>query len=583
MGSPHHIAGSASRLFPEDKASAEYKALSVIAETLAHPQRTLLSAFIQHAVDREFASRFFLDEISGQKKATVSEFLVDWASLLRKVRPVASKDLEESLRRQIWRRDGGQCCISKVQLGKDNNEYPLFVYVLSPLLFHDGDMAQNGRLYNILAAYIGELQLQNLGSLEDRNIASSRPDLSDQLMLLSPRMYEHFANGRLSFESRPLEPTKDSAQYFMKVNDFIPVNQVEHFRFITLENKAVGLASLPNAQLFEVHHRFADALAWLEVLEHMKPTHHSPHNLKTPTMARSSAEVPSKKSWIQWYIQTVTQIFQSLWIHTPVFFRAFAYKRLASIATRLYGYTGSERIHRLPFNLYLRVGSSHWASKHQAEFESLRLVEKHTQVPAPRGIDAIQYSDSSFLLMTGLSGKGIGLMLATMTDEQVDAVVQDLKGYIAELRHIPNKTGSGFQICNALGGGILDWRIGDSQRKELRFQDETAFNKCLTHDLPLNEDAWKQISRPHSARHDIVFTHADLNLRNILVDRNGKISGIVDWECAGWFPEYWEYSKMHFTVRHTARWIADVVDQVFPGYRDELYVEDMLSSMAPSW
>ena len=33
-------------------------------------------------------------------------------------------------------------------------------------------------------------------------------------------------------------------------------------------------------------------------------------------------------------------------------------------------------------------------------------------------------------------------------------------------------------------------------------------------------------------KHDIVFTHADLNLRNILVDNDGKISGIVDWECA---------------------------------------------------
>jgi aminoglycoside phosphotransferase len=92
-----------------------------------------------------------------------------------------------------------------------------------------------------------------------------------------------------------------------------------------------------------------------------------------------------------------------------------------------------------------------------------------------------------------------------------------------------------------------------------------------------------QIAKSHGVKHDIVFTHADLNLRNILVDEMGKISGIVDWECAGWYPEYWEYTKMHFTVRSTTRWIADVVDQIFPAYRDELKVENMLSSMRPSW
>jgi hypothetical protein len=25
--------------------------------------------------------------------------------------------------------------------------------------------------------------------------------------------------------------------------------------------------------------------------------------------------------------------------------------------------------------------------------------------------------------------------------------------------------------------------------------------------------------------------------------RNGKIVGIVDWQFAEWYPEYWEYTK----------------------------------------
>ncbi|CAG8285396.1 unnamed protein product [Penicillium nalgiovense] len=86
-------------------------------------------------------------------------------------------------------------------------------------------------------------------------------------------------------------------------------------------------------------------------------------------------------------------------------------------------------------------------------------------------------------------------------------------------------------------------------------------------------------AKSHAVSHAIVFTHGDLNPRNILAE-NGKITGIVDWENAGFFPEYWEYTKMHYTIRHVIRWLADVVDQVFEDYRDELHVENMLSDLA---
>ncbi len=46
----------------------------------------------------------------------------------------------------------------------------------------------------------------------------------------------------------------------------------------------------------------------------------------------------------------------------------------------------------------------------------------------------------------------------------------------------------------------------------------------------------------------IFFSHADLYPANILVLKSPQgsqisISGIVDWEQAGWYPDYWEYCK----------------------------------------
>ncbi|KAF1997655.1 kinase-like protein [Amniculicola lignicola CBS 123094] len=501
MGSPYNISGSASKIFFQNKDSVEYKALSVIAELFAHPQRTLLSVFVQQAVDREVAAQFFFDEIAGQGRAAALEFLDDWIWLLKKVRPIVCTDLEESLRRNVWQRDGGRCCVSKAKNEQRHNGSLLLAYILPPSIFHDRDMINNSWAKN--------------------------PSL--------------------------LIETK--------------------FPLVMLKNEAVGLASLPNSELLGMHHRFAQALAHLEVSEYMKQASEDSAR-RTPV---------NRSSWNSWYPQALSGIARYIWTWIPAFLRVLAYKHLVGVSTGLYGNNGFKRTFRLPFNMYLRVAKDDWAPKHKAEVQTLRLVEKFTQIPAPRAIDTVQYFDSSFLLMSGLPGETIGRRIHIMTDEQLDSVAQDLKRYITELRQIPNKTGSGFKICNALGEGILDWRIPDSQRKELKFQNETQFNEYLVDDLPIDEDTRKLVSKAHGVEHNIVFTHADLNMRNILVDDNGKLSGIVDWECAGWYPEYWEFTKAHNQAQYTVRWTADVMDRVFLGYRDELKAEDMLCSMTPPW
>ncbi|KAF9070823.1 kinase-like domain-containing protein [Rhodocollybia butyracea] len=63
----------------------------------------------------------------------------------------------------------------------------------------------------------------------------------------------------------------------------------------------------------------------------------------------------------------------------------------------------------------------------------------------------------------------------------------------------------------------------------------------------------------------IRFTHGDLVPRNILVD-GSTITGIVDWSMAGFYPEFWEYCRMHEESEQSTGW-AKVLDIVFPGPR----------------
>ncbi len=71
----------------------------------------------------------------------------------------------------------------------------------------------------------------------------------------------------------------------------------------------------------------------------------------------------------------------------------------------------------------------------------------------------------------------------------------------------------------------------------------------------------------------IFFSHADLYPGNILVVKQGgqiSISGIVDWEQAGWYPDYWEYCKTMIVGCYDDEWkVQGWVDLAFqPSARD---------------
>jgi aminoglycoside phosphotransferase len=49
----------------------------------------------------------------------------------------------------------------------------------------------------------------------------------------------------------------------------------------------------------------------------------------------------------------------------------------------------------------------------------------------------------------------------------------------------------------------------------------------------------------------IIFTHGDFKAHNILVDDDGHLSGFLDCESAGWYPEYWGvYNSYEIWTRH---------------------------------
>jgi hypothetical protein len=67
------------------------------------------------------------------------------------------------------------------------------------------------------------------------------------------------------------------------------------------------------------------------------------------------------------------------------------------------------------------------------------------------------------------------------------------------------------------------------------------------------EDPWRDLLPDNGP---IVLTHGDLRPANIIVTAASpaRVVAIIDWEQAGWYPDYWEYCKAMFTTSYDGEW-----------------------------
>lgn len=96
------------------------------------------------------------------------------------------------------------------------------------------------------------------------------------------------------------------------------------------------------------------------------------------------------------------------------------------------------------------------------------------------------------------------------------------------------------------GGACRDIRVGSVKRFG-PFDDIAAFHDCVRAGIALEYvqgSFGAKVLQVHQRQYKICFTHGDLGVQNILV-RDAKVVALIDWECAGWYPGYWEYTRAH--------------------------------------
>lgn len=241
---------------------------------------------------------------------------------------------------------------------------------------------------------------------------------------------------------------------------------------------------------------------------------------------------------------------------------------------RLLFQQGNSRVHLLPNNMVVKYGPT----IRMEEAATLQFLNRHRpDVLAPHlygvriqhgpVLDKEGYTGSEALqtciFMSYIPGETLSSLLPTMDEAKMSSIAYEVKEQVDKLRSLAHE---GY-IGSVNRGACLDPLFGRSIPGPGPFESEEAMNEFLINDIYRDAyPSWKYRigGLMNGAKHEIYFTHGDLVPRNIII-KNGHLSGIVDWEMAGWYPAYWEFvrASMH---RGNDIWYEHVEKIVSPDY-----------------
>ncbi|KAF1842083.1 uncharacterized protein K460DRAFT_380032 [Cucurbitaria berberidis CBS 394.84] len=192
-------------------------------------------------------------------------------------------------------------------------------------------------------------------------------------------------------------------------------------------------------------------------------------------------------------------------------------------------------------------------------------LKDHPGIPKLYAMYRIASTGHVCLIMQRMPGESLAQLWPTLEESEKSDICAKLKEVFTSIRQIP---------APPLYGGVDNGRYhhylfySPDRDREIcgPFDSEDQFNAALVKRLRFE---WEHMKR-HSFRADFyernlgrtlaghkpMFSHSDLQRKNVVVHRDtsqGLRVSLVDWEEAGWFPDYWEY----FTALQGVLWDDD--------------------------
>ena len=201
------------------------------------------------------------------------------------------------------------------------------------------------------------------------------------------------------------------------------------------------------------------------------------------------------------------------------------------------------------------------------EAASMQFIRQLTSIPVPEIVRVHAQGRKAYVFMSYIPGSTLQDLWPTLSMEARQNITDQLKTFMDELRAVPSPSPCYF--------GSLETHICVDRRQltrlniggNRRISSEAEFNRFIMIDLwhTYPTEYCNMVLSMMRQDHRVVLTHGDFHPRNIMV-KDMVVTGIIDWECAGWYPEYWEYVKALTSVGPVVDWwryLSTIIDPYY--------------------
>lgn len=171
---------------------------------------------------------------------------------------------------------------------------------------------------------------------------------------------------------------------------------------------------------------------------------------------------------------------------------------------------------------------------------NMQFVYEHTSIPIPNvymvAIDP-DIPGQMCIVMDYIHGQRLDRIWPQLSIWSKLRVAWILRSYIRQQRRIKS---SSAPIPGSIGSDPRPYPEGtiDFLRQRGPFPNATELNTFLNSRSASYRGS--SVPREYEAPAQLVFTHADLNMRNVILGDDGRV-WLIDWDWSGYYPKSWEF------------------------------------------
>ncbi|OAX78156.1 hypothetical protein ACJ72_07538 [Emergomyces africanus] len=187
------------------------------------------------------------------------------------------------------------------------------------------------------------------------------------------------------------------------------------------------------------------------------------------------------------------------------------------------------------------------------EYTTIQYLAEHVpDIPAPKPHGLIRFGPFRVIFMSYIPDMTLAQAWSSLSPTDKVSIQQQLDDIFRRLRTLRQEDGN--ELGGVSGEGVKEYRVDECARwKDIttaREFSDLQFSACHHGSKTYIKFLRSFLEDKNATMRGSVFTHGDVRRENIMVKRDPYknnayvVTGIIDWEDSGFYPEYYECTML---------------------------------------